>query len=90
MSKLGINETKDIIRLVDHLVDKVKESFDKDGKVDKEDLIKAILGEPGVVFKAVWGSWDVEAELKDLEESEVKEMVEMLLPIVKKIADLYV
>lgn len=90
MSKMGINETKEIIKLAEYFVDEIKEAFEVDGKVDRKDLVDAILGNPGVVFKAIWGSWDVEAELKDLDEAEVKEIVEMIFPIIKKIVDIYV
>lgn len=90
MSKFGIEETTEIIKLADHLLDTITEAFEKDGKIDKSDLIDAIVGNPTVVFKAIWGSWDVKAELMDLDEEEFKEILNQLLPILKKIVTLYI
>ena len=90
MNSFGINETKNIIALADHLANKMKEALDADGAIDRSDIIDAIIGEPSVVFKAIWGAWDIQAELEDLQEEEVKELLEQCLPIIKKMTELFI
>lgn len=90
MNRYGIEEVKDILNLADHLIDEMADALEDDGKIDGKEMIQAIIGEPSVVFKAIWGSWDVPGEIEDLNPNETKEILEKALPIIKKLADLFV
>jgi len=89
MSKLGIEETMDVVKFVDYLADKMAEAMKDDGKIDTKEIISALIDNPDITFSTGWGIWDIPEELSDLDEAETMRLISATLPVIKKIVYLF-
>lgn len=89
MATYGIEQTLDIIKFVDYIAGKMAEAMEDDGKIDTKEVVAALINDPDVAFSTIWGSWDIPAELSDLDTDEAMKLVSEVLPVIKKIVNLF-
>lgn len=88
-TKLGIKETKDVLKLIIALATDVKESFDDDGKFTGGDLAN-FSDSFMAVLPALTGIGNVWPELKDLDDAELVEIKNLIVESIPSIGDNWV
>jgi len=89
VKKLGIEETKDVIKLIIALATDVKESFDDDGKITGGDFIH-FSESLKALFPAISGIGGVWPEIQDLDDAELVEIKGMILEALPGIGDKWI
>lgn len=87
VSKIGIEETLDVIAFTDAYLESLKVAKANDGKIDMAETLAAIGKTKSEAFKAALGAWNMTKELKDLDQSEKDELLDRLLGTLFKIGE---
>lgn len=87
--KLGIEQTKDIILYVEAIAGELNKSKQGDGKITMLELVTSLAKTAPEAIKAMTGVLDVPNELKDLDDKEKKELLEMSLQVILNIASVF-
>lgn len=87
--KLGINDTKEAIIYAKAVVDSLLKAKSDDGKISKADVLSTLTVTLPEAISAVAGSWNIPAEVKDLDADEKNELLALMLPVVLDIAKFF-
>jgi len=87
---MGIDETKDLVNFVKALVDKLEEHKRDDGIIDTAEIAGTLVTSAPAALSALVGAGDVAAELADLTPEEKEELNSMVIPILTKLASMFV
>jgi len=89
MSK-GITESLEIVNFAASVVEELSKHKADDGKITVDEIVQTLTATASEGVKAVWGSWLVTEELKDLNEEERKQLLDEMFPVVFKLVGLFV
>ena len=82
--KKGIEETKDMLNYADAILDELYKAKQADGSLSTTDIIAAVANTAAKGVDAAWGAWEIPKEIKDLDEEEKKQLLDMCFPIIVK------
>jgi len=88
--KTGIEESMDVIKFADALLDELGKHKADDGKIDTTEVFQTVGATMDEAVRAVVGSWKIGDELKDLDEDERKQLLDTSWPVVMKLIGLFV
>jgi len=90
VKKLGIDETRDLINYASSMATTLQAFKDADIEISMEQIQEALKNNASEAMKAVWGSWEIPAELKDLDGVEAKVLLSMSIPVLLQYIKLFV
>jgi len=60
-----------------------------DGKIDGAEIGAALAATASDAIKAIWGAGEISAEMKDLTDAERTELVDMAMPVLLRMVQLF-
>lgn len=87
--KIGIEESMDIIKYADALLDELAKHKADDGKIDTQEVFQTLSATAPEAVNAVVGSWSVPKELADLDAAESSKLLEASFPLVLKLVGMF-
>jgi hypothetical protein len=85
--KVGITETMELVNFLTTYMDQLK-VYKEDGKLDVAECLAAVAEKHSEAVAAVMGSWNIRAELKDVDQEEKDKLLAASLGVITKIAEL--
>ena len=86
---MGIEQTLDVFEYANKLLDSFIASKKDDGKVDKKEIMIALLSSIPEAVKAYAGSSQIDDELNDMSSEEMMKIAQEGSKLAKKLVDLF-
>lgn len=89
-NKIGINESLDVIRFFDAVVNEIIRAKQNDGKIETQEIIQALLASAPAGVQAAWQSWLITKELGELSPEEKQQLIDAAFPIILKAVQIFI
>ena len=86
----GIKESLDVVDFVGKVVNSLAAHKADDGKLDTTEIITTLVKSAPAGVSALVGSGDIDEELKDLSPAEKEELISRAMPVLLKLAGMFV